>query len=112
MIHTRGISPTNLFIHFLRRGNLTLGLIHLHHVFETPAPPGDTAVGGGVEDADPAHLHRRYDVAIGHFSTQVFVFHAEVKFRVVRKDGGSVGEIFRLGARPEVGNRPLARVSC
>lgn len=40
--HTQGISPTNLFIHFLQRGNLTLGLIHLCHVFEmlaaTPHP--------------------------------------------------------------------------
>lgn len=43
MVHSQGISPSNLFIHFLQRGNLTHDLIHLCDVAETPAALRDTS---------------------------------------------------------------------
>lgn len=42
MVHSQGISATNLFIHFLQRGNLTHDLIHLCDVSEMPAALCDT----------------------------------------------------------------------
>lgn len=43
MVHSQGISPSNLFIHFLQRGNLTHDLIHLCAVAEMPAALRDTS---------------------------------------------------------------------
>ena len=43
MVHSQGISPSNLFIHFLQRGNLTHDLIHLCDVAGMPAAPRDTS---------------------------------------------------------------------
>lgn len=42
MLHSQGISPSNLFIHFLQRGNLTHDLIHLCDVSGMPAALCDT----------------------------------------------------------------------
>lgn len=43
MVHSQGISPSNLFIHFLQRGNLTHDLIHLCDVAEMPVALRDTS---------------------------------------------------------------------
>lgn len=43
MVHSQGISPSNLFIHFLQRGNLMHDLIHLCDVAEMPAALRDTS---------------------------------------------------------------------
>lgn len=43
MVHSQGISLSNLFIHFLQRGNLTHDLIHLCDVAEMPAALRDTS---------------------------------------------------------------------
>lgn len=43
MVNSQGISPSNLFIHFLQRGNLMHDLIHLCDVAEMPAALHDTS---------------------------------------------------------------------
>lgn len=93
--HSRGISPSDLFIHFLQRGNLTHEIIHLCDVAVTPSAPCDTSSifgpqintkapeildscntdkgsGAGrrsrrVADAKPGNLSFNLRLYIGHF---------------------------------------------
>lgn len=97
MGNSQGISPSNLFIHFLQRGNLTHDLIHLCDVAETPAALHDTSCifgpqintqgqkywiaakqtrgaaeeggegWGEVADAKPGNLSFNLQPYIGHF---------------------------------------------
>lgn len=58
MVHSQGISPSNLFIHFLQRGNLTHDLIHLCDVAEMPAALRDTSCIFGPQINTRSHNRR------------------------------------------------------
>lgn len=102
MVNSQGISPSNLFIHFLQRGNLMHDLIHLCDVAEMPAALHDTscifgpqinspsqkywiapkqtrraAEEGGrkeVADAKPGNLAFNLQPYIGHFKDRRILF--------------------------------------
>lgn len=100
MVHSQGISPSNLFIHFLQRGNLMHDLIHLCDVAEMPAALRDTSSifgpqintqskkywmaaketrgaggwRGGVADAKTGNLSFNLRPYIGHFKERHILF--------------------------------------
>lgn len=57
MVNSQGISPSNLFIHFLQRGNLMHDLIHLCDVAEMPAALHDMSCIFGPQINSPSQKY-------------------------------------------------------
>lgn len=127
MVHSQGISPSNLFIHFHQRGNLTHDLIHLCGVWNAGCPAWhllriwatdkyqepelsehcetDKRSSSGrrrrrwVADAKPGNLSFNLQPYIGHFEDRhiLFAHDPRVSKNISDFENSVTGEIFSCG---------------
>lgn len=93
MVNSQGISPSNLFIHFLQRGNLMHDLIHLCDVAEMPAALHDTSCIFGLQINS---LSQKYWIARNRQEEQQ------------RREGGRRSQMLSLAISLSICSRILA----